>query len=261
MIQAVFQFLLPFLIAASVVVVITMIAEKFGTRVGGILGTVPSTIVVAFVFISINQGEVFASSAASVVPAEMAINLAFLFLFNLMAKRSVIGALVVSLLIWALLSTGLLISDLSSILLSSMIYLAVLLFIFYLMERPLKMRSSGSVNVEYTVGKIAFRGVFAGLIIGTSVVLSNVGDAIAGIFSVFPAIFLSTMMIMLKEHGANFSAGMGKSMILGSQTVVVYAIAIHFLYPEVGVILGSVAAYAISMIMVLALLFVRDRIS
>ena len=255
------QFLIPFIIASMVVVVITIIAERYGTRVGGILGTVPSTITVAFVFISVNQGEEFASRAASIVPAEMAINLVFLLIFTMLARRSTLVALLISLMVWIALSGLLLISDLNSILISSLIYLVSVLVIFFLMERILKMRSQGSVNIRYTPGKIAFRGLLAGFIIGTTVVLSNIGEVISGIFSVFPAIFLSTMLITLREHGASFSAGMGKSMILGTQTVMVYAVSIHFLYPEIGTLWGSLLAYLISMIIVMILLYVRKRIS
>ena len=106
MLGLIIQFALPFAIAAAVVVGVTIVAEKFGTKLGGILGTVPSTIVVAFVFISVNQGTGFASRAAVVVPAEMAINLVFLFIFSILVKRSFWLAVGLSLLVWAMLSTA-----------------------------------------------------------------------------------------------------------------------------------------------------------
>ncbi|MFO8051075.1 MAG: DUF3147 family protein [Thermoplasmatota archaeon] len=259
MLSIVLQFILPFIIAALVVVAITIIAEKFGTRVGGILGTIPSTIVVAFVFISINRGDDFASRAAAVVPAEMAINLVFLFLFTILARGSAWKALLFSLLIWAALSGALLLLHPHSVLLTSSIYFLTLLTLFLIMEKVVRMRSALSVKVRYTPAKIMFRGLFAGFIIGTTVLLSNIGETISGIFSVFPAIFLSTMLITLKEHGASFSGGMGKSMLLGSQTVVVYVLAVHFLYPLIGALWGTIASFMLSMIMVASLLFFRNR--
>lgn len=255
------QFLIPFLIASMVVVGVTVIAEKFGTRMGGILGTIPSTIIVAFVFISLNQGEEFASRASAVVPAEMAINLIFLFSFSILSKGGAFKALGISLSIWLVLSSILLIVEIESVLVSVAIYSSTLVVLFVLMERVLKTRSRGSVKVEYTAGKIAFRGLFAGVIIGTTVILSNVGEVISGIFSVFPAIFLSTMLITLKEHGSSFSGGIGKSMLLGSQTVVVYAVSVHFLYPEIGMFLGTLGAFGISLVMMGILLLLRERFS
>lgn len=261
MIDILLQFVLPFIIAAVVVVAITVVAERFGTKVGGILGTVPSTIVVAFVFISINRGEDFASGSASVVPAEMAINLVFLFLFTLLSKGSTWKALAISLSVWALLSLVLLISNLQIIWITLGIYYVTVTVLFLILEKKVKMRSAGSVKVKYTPGKIVFRGLFAGFIIGVSVILSNIGEVISGIFSVFPAIFLSTMLITIREHGSSFSGGMGKSMILGSQTVVIYAVAIHFLYPVAGILIGTIISYAISMLMVATLMLLRDKVS
>lgn len=262
MLEVLIQFIIPFIIASSVVVGVTVIAEKFGTRIGGILGTVPSTIIVAFVFIAMNQGEDFASRAVAIVPAEMAINLVFLFSFSILSSRTgAVKALIYSLVIWTLFSAALLFIEVHSVLVSYIIYSATLLFLFVMMERVLKMRSRGSVKVKYTPGKIAFRGIFAGFIIGTTVLLSNIGEVISGIFSVFPAIFLSTMIITLREHGSRFSGGIGKSMLLGSQTVVVYAISVHFLYPVAGIFLGTVISFLISIVIMGVLLIIRDRFS
>ena len=255
------QFLLPFIIAALVVVGVTIIAEKFGTKLGGILGTVPSTIVVAFVFISLNRGEAFASRAATVVPAEMAINLAFLFIFSILVKRSFWLAVGLGLLVWAMLSTALLLTNLQILTISVIIFCGTIAILFVMLEFVLRTPSSAPVKVHYTPTKLAIRGLFAGFIIGVTVLLSNVGEVISGIFSVFPAIFLSTMVITYREHGAGFSSSIGKSMLLGSQTVAVYAIAVHFLYPWIGTLLGSLAAYGISMLVVAALLVLRNRIS
>jgi len=61
--------------------------------------------------------------------------------------------------------------------------------------------------------------VIAGIIIALAVVLSNEGEVVSGIFSVFPAIFLSTLFIMSREHGSEFAGGIAKSMIIGTPTV------------------------------------------
>ena len=43
-----FQIILPFILSAMIVIIIMFIAERYGTKIGGILGTLPSTIVIAF---------------------------------------------------------------------------------------------------------------------------------------------------------------------------------------------------------------------
>ena len=84
MLSIAFQTIIPFIVSAFVVIIITIIAEKFGTKTGGILGSLPSTIIVAYVFIALNKGPDFASKSVAVVPAEIGINILFLFIFTIL---------------------------------------------------------------------------------------------------------------------------------------------------------------------------------
>ncbi len=243
MIDIVLQSVFPFILSALIVVVITMVAEKYGTKVGGILGTIPSTIIIAFVFIAISQGVIFASKAAAVVPAELGINVIFLLLFALFAHRSTILAFVVSLAAWSFLSALLLVFNATNILLSIVIYVLCFALSFTLLEKVVHVPSQGKVTVHYTPMKIALRGLLAGIIITISVLLSNVSDVLSGIFSVFPAILSSTML-----------------MIFGISSVGVYATVIHILYPLYGIAIGTVVAFCISVLFTLLLFSVRKKL-
>lgn len=253
------QTVLPFILSASVVILITVIAEKYGTKIGGILGTLPSTIIIAFIFIALNKGINFATRSAAVVPAEMGINLVFLLVFVLLAYKSTSKALIGSLSIWTLLSTVLFLSSLESILISILIYILGLLIVFITLEKIKKIPSHGTVKVHYTTKKIMLRGIVAGSIIALAVYLSNIDAALSGIFSIFPAIFTSTMIITVTEHGPDFSAAMAKSMTLGSQSVMTYVIAIYFLYTQFDIINGTIIAFIIAFIVSLILLKLRKK--
>ena len=109
-----------------------------------------------------------------------------------------------------------------------------------------KVASGMGMAMHYTWQKILLRGLFAGSIIGLAVLLANVGAALSGIFSVFPAIFLSTMTIFVVEHGPIFAGAMAKSMMFGSLTTVSYATAIFYLYPPYGIVWGMLLAYVIA---------------
>ncbi len=254
------QTIIPFILSALVVIIITIIAEKFGTKVGGILGTMPTTIIIAFIFIALNKGVNFASKSVAIVPAEMGINLVFLLVFVILAYKSLIKAIFGSMIIWAILSTILYFYELANIMISILIYLASLICIFYILEKKLNIKSTGKITVHYTPPKIFFRGLLAGTIIAISVFLSNTSAALSGIFSIFPAIFSSTMIITAKEHGPDFSAGIAKSMIFGSMSVMSYAFSIHFLYPLYGIVIGTIIAFLISTIVTLVLFKSKEKI-
>jgi len=255
------QLVLPFFLSALIVVLITVVAEKFGTKVGGILGTLPSTIIVAYVFIALNKGVDFASNSVSVVPAEMGVNLVFLVLFIYLLYRSLNVALVVGFSFWIVLSSILYLTDLQDIYISFLVYSVSMFATFVLLERVVKIKSVSKRKVHYTTRKILFRGVLTGFIITISVLLSNVGEVLSGIFSIFPAIFTSTMIITYRDHGPDFSAGMAKSMILGSWSVMSYAVAIHFLYPLYGILVGSIVGFLFSLFVTVVIFLLRERIS
>jgi len=260
MINLLSQIALPFILSAFVVIFITVIAEKYGTKVGGILGTLPTTIIVAFVFIAINKGADFASRSVAVVPAEMGINLWFLLIFVILAYRSLTIALASSFTMWAVLSGILYYTNLADIYISFLIFAISMVITFLILEKIIKIKSQGKVKVKYTLPKILFRGVMTGIVITISVLLANIGEVLSGIFSVFPVILTSTMVITYHEHGPDFSAGIAKSMIFGCWSVMSYAVVIHFLYPVYGIIVGSIAGFFIGLIISLIILLLRNKI-
>jgi len=260
MITILYQSLLPFFFSALVVIFITIIAEKFGTKVGGILGTLPSTIIIAFIFIAYTKGVVFASEAIAVVPAELGINLVFLFIFVILANRSLSFAMGASFVVWAILSTIIYFANITNIYVSLAIYGVVLACTFLFLEYYKKIPSVDKVHIHYTPMKILFRGVLAGFIIAISVMLSNFGATLSGIFSVFPAILSSTMLISYHEHGPEFAVGMAKSMTFGVSSVCTYAVLIHFLYPIYGILVGTIIAFASSFALTMVLFKFRNKI-
>jgi hypothetical protein len=254
------QSILAFFLSALVVILVTIVAEKYGTKIGGILGTLPSTIIIAFVFIGLDQGITTASKSVAVVPAGMAINLLFLVCFAVLSYRSLFLAILGSFSLWTLCAILLYIYDITNIWLSLVVFILSFLCTFVFFEYVKKTRSASNVKVKYTAIKIMFRGVIAGIVIAISVILSTTSPVLSGIFSIFPAIFFSTMLISVREHGSDFAAGIAKSMIYGSPSVVSYACAIHFLYPIYGILVGSIIAFFSSVGITLILYLFRTRI-
>ena len=254
------QAIIPFILSAAVVILITIIAEKYGTKTGGIIGTIPSTVVVAYIFIALNKGTVFASDSISVVPAEIGVNIVFSFILISILKRSIYSAFAASFIFWAIFSYILWYINFENIYISVLIFFISMIISFYALEKIIKIKSVGKKQVHYTTIKILFRGFLAGSIISISVLLSNIGEVISGIVSVFPVIVLSTVIISYFEHGPDFAAGIVKSMIFGCTSVVGYAVTIHFLYPVYGIVWGSIAALIVSLVIAMVILKLRNKI-
>jgi uncharacterized membrane protein (GlpM family) len=252
--------IIPFAVSALVVVLITVIAEKYGTKTGGIIGTLPSTIIIAFLFIALDKGVHFAAASVAIVPAEMGINLIFLAAFAFLAKRTIPTATVGSLLLWTVLTILLFYTDVISIFISLFVFVICLILTFISLDKIKKITSQTTVMVHYTPLKLLGRSIIAGTVIALAVSISNINAMLSGIFAVFPAIFLSTMLISRKEHGSEFTGAMAKGMIYGSSSVVSYAVGIFFLYPLIGILTGTIAAFLLGLLTSLILFILRKKI-
>ncbi len=238
---------LSFVLAAAWVSMSTVVTERLGTKVGAVVTTLPSTLVVALFFIAVDEGPGLAADVAAVVPAEMGINVVFLAVFVAASGRGLPAALVASLGAWTALSAGLFVLDPGGLYVSLPIFLVGVAGTTLWLRARHHFEQRPGRRIAYTPGEIAFRGLFAGLMIALSVVAARLsGPVLGGILSVFPAIFTSTMVILYLRQGREFSGATGTLMIVGSANVVVYSVVVVFAFPPLGAIWGTVAALVVS---------------
>jgi hypothetical protein len=99
------------------------------------------------------------------------------------------------------------------------------------------------------------RGCAAAVAIGVAVHLATVGDALAsGVMSIFPAIFLTSMLALWLAQGEAVPAGAIGPMMLGAMSVSTYALLVALLYPlstsTAGLIAASCAAWLAAVLLV-----------
>ena len=93
-------------------------------------------------------------------------------------------------------------------------------------------------------GVILSRGIAAAAAIGVAVYLSGLGmPLIAGLASVFPAIFLTTMVGLWISQGPEVPTGAAGPMMLGGSSVGAYALIGIWALPEHGMVLGSIISW------------------
>ena len=244
---------LSFIIAAVWVSIATVLAERAGSRVGGVVATLPSTLVVALYFMSVEEGTAFASDVAEVVPAEMGVNVVFLALFAMMAHRGLAAALGASLGGWAALSALLLWAAPGTLLLTVPMFAVAATVMTLWLHRARGFSQMGGQHIVYTGSEISFRGLLAGMMIAISVAAASLaGPVLGAVLSVFPAIFTSTMVILYLRQGPEFTGATGSVMILGSANVVVYAMLAAWLLPAMGALNGTALSLALSYVWSLA---------
>ena len=91
------------------------------------------------------------------------------------------------------------------------------------------------------------RGVLAGACIMGAVLLTTVaGPVAAGVASVFPAIFVTTMVSVWWAQGRQVQAGAVGPMMLGSSAVAGYAVLAAWTFPALGAAAGAATAWLLA---------------
>jgi hypothetical protein len=237
---------LSFIVGGSWITLATIFAEKFGTKVGGVLAGIPSTTVIAFFFIAWTQSPAFASEALNITPSIMAIDAIFVLLYVFFLKYTSKFAIPLALLFWALMALGIISLEFSDFALGVLFCLLMLPATYYLFEKVFKTASEPKKKMHYSIGQLLFRAILSGTIISSSVLLAKLGGPlIGGAFSCFPAVFLSTMIISQKVHGPRFSAALMKTLTINALlSVTAYIVAAKYTYLHFSLIPATALAFA-----------------
>lgn len=254
------EILLPGILAGIVAIGVTLAIERWGGRLGGLLGTLPTTIVPASYGIAEQSVSEEAFQAAMyAVPVGMLLDAMFLYCWRLIPRllpdwpvRLLLPCVTaLSLVAWfaaavgAVLGMGALRDITSSLAPLGWAVTGCIAAVGVLacLRAPRSPRGSRKVGAITLVG----RGLFAGSAISVAVWLVAVsGPIAAGVAAIFPAIFTTTMVSLWLSQGRAVQAGAVGPMMLGSTSVAAYAVLAAWSVPAFGIAGGSVVAWVLA---------------
>lgn len=239
---------LTFCVGGLWVTLTTIVAESLGPRLGGWVGGLPSTIVVTLFFAGLVESAQVASELTTTIPLVIGINSVFLLVYAILAPRGLAVGLGVSLLVWFFLSSLPVVFGLDNFVLSLVALLLVSSFSYYILEHKVDLPPQPKLSIHLEPIQLAARAVFSGLVTALAVALTKLGGPIlGGVFAVFPAVYVSTLVITSRSHGIDFSRALTKTLLpSGVLTVLIYSIAARYLFPIWGIFLGTLGAYLVS---------------
>ena len=239
------RLILAFAVGSIWVATVTVVTERKGTA-WSILGGLPSTAAISLLFIGLNQSVEAAVDTSVVLPLIFSVSNAFLLFYAVLAKKGFGKGLGTSLFVWFAASAAIVVHGISDYIVCLIVGGVISIIIFFMFTR-LKLPQLGSQDRLYGNREIAIRGLIAGSLVASSVLLSQTsGPIIGGIAASFPAVYTSTIIILKYSRGTDFSRSMTKSLAFsGILTVIPYSVAVNFLYPIVGVWIGTLLAYLV----------------
>ncbi|MFA6528791.1 MAG: DUF3147 family protein [Candidatus Gracilibacteria bacterium] len=239
--------ILSFLIGGFWISATTLFTENKGSKIGGLISGLPSTILLACVFIGITQEPDFVAQAMQTLPLALIIDNIFLLILILLIGKGLFKSLTIGLAAWLLLAIGFNYITGLNYYLSILIFLTVTFCILFVTEKILKIESAKENKKPYTKTQIITRGLFGGMIIATATITAKLlGTYWAGIMSAFPAMFMSSMIILSRNQSPKFAQATGKILILSSISPLIFSSAVIYTYPHFGIVFGTIISYLIA---------------
>jgi hypothetical protein len=209
------QIITSFIVGGGFVAFLSFIAERASEKIAGIIISLPSTIAISLFFIGWALSPEKVAEVAHLLPFSVGVVMVFASIYIYLSRIklpklwSIIFCSTVSVLLWFLISLPLAIYKFSNLGLSIAGYLFLTgIGYFFLTMRP--QEHSKHVLLKYSSTEKFIRAGFAGFFIALAVYLSKTSGPFWGsVFSGFPAVFLSTLMIfqkhmlrmLLRSHG------------------------------------------------------------
>ncbi len=254
--------ILAFTVGGAWVSSATLVAERYGSALGGLVGGLPAISIVSFLFIGLNQGPATASQATAVFPLALSFTMSFLLVYAILSERGFQLAFVGALLVWVGLSTITVYLNLRNLFFSVGVFLSAASIYFYVFKMKMKLPHIGGAHMVYSPAQVAFRAIVGGSIVALAVLSSQLGGPeLGGIASSFPAIFSLTLFFTYKTRGMPLSRALTKPLLIsGGLTAFPYSLLVGYLYPILGVGLGTLVALSCSVpLVVLAHFLINIR--
>lgn len=238
-----------FVLGGLAVATFTTAAERLGSRLGGLLLSFPVKVVISLVFIALGEGLAVASASAQAVPAAMGANVAFLGATALFARRlRPDGAVAAGLATWLLVATAIVLVPARGVLAAFATWAVLAAASFLLLQRA----GARGARKAKDPGRFTWRGLLsrtlgAGLVVAGSVWIAHAGGAyLGGLAAAFPSGFITTMVILTRRHGPEFTAITARTMIAGSLAPTLFAIVVALTIERAGLLASILAGLAVA---------------
>jgi hypothetical protein len=246
--------------------IIIIATERKGGKLGGFLVGIPSTSALSFFFTGLYVSPSAAVSATNVFPVFMSLAGIMLLCFGFAAKRGFAFGLAVSVMIWFIACYLVISSQLNDFELSLALSLAVSLMVYYGFRWWLKPRPAGKMKPRQTKHLLALRFASTGGVVALAVLMGQLGIPILnGMLAAFPVLTISSLIAIQMDEGTGETIqarGMTMSMMVSIMLICIpYSIAVHYLYPSLGIMYGTAIAFAVAIVIGLPYYFlIEDRL-
>ncbi|MBI5554013.1 MAG: hypothetical protein HY917_04725 [Candidatus Diapherotrites archaeon] len=258
-----FILLIKTAVAISVVLLMSVLAEKVSPKLAGVLGGAPTGTPITLFFYGLESGAEFASKSAIFNLAGLLAMGTFFYLYfiapRLLKTNNVAGSVLLAFGGYAFviyLLHQITFEPFTATLLAVLI-IPVFMYLFRkLPDMPVKQKAKLGVKT------LALRAVAAaGIILFITTIASAVGPTWAGLFSAFPTTVLPLLLIIHFTYGTPYTDAILKGIPLGWLSLIAYNLVVYFAYPAYGIFMGTAMAFGVAGMYLTGYVLFKSRFS
>lgn len=247
------QLITSFFVGGICATLLSIFAERANKQIAGIIIGLPTTILLSYIFIAWVLGTDSIASVAPTTPLSTGVALIFLLVYLKIARSLCVSkiplisiSLIGGLAVWFAIMIPIGRMHFSNLWLSVALQLLICLAGHLILVKAHKVDSKPR-KINYTWPQKIGRAAFTGLVIVTATLLAKlIGPVWGGVFSGFPAVFSSTLVILHLMHDTDFLYHVFYTAPLGHLQCTVFIVAAVYLFPLLGIAGGFVLSYGIT---------------
>jgi uncharacterized membrane protein (GlpM family) len=248
------QLVTSFVVGGASLALLSLIAERASSKMAGIILSLPLTIAIGLFFTGWIASPEAVADAIVIIPAieaaVMTYTIAYLYLSKIKLPKlwSMIVCTLGGILAWMAVAVPVAIFELNSIWISIIIYIFFTGLAYYLITYKTHTKSNLE-PLKYSTGEKVVRAIFGGLIIVVVTYLSKTAGAFWGVmFSAFPAVFSSTLVIVHKNYDSDYLFKVWKNSPIAMNMFLAYGITAMYAFPAFGIWGGTLVCYLVSLV-------------
>ena len=219
------------------------LAERRGSKAGGLVLGFPSTVLLAIVFIGWTQSTQAAVLATSVIPAVHGINALYVLITVSLLGRRPWAGWGAGLAVWSACAALVVVSKFDDFAAGVLVYAALLAVSIWRIGRILPNDAEAARGRAAGPLLIALRGALGGAAVALAVLIAKLGGPlVGGVFAIFPAVFTGALLATAVSHGPAFSAAVMRSTLIGGTSCVIFAAAVRASFVPLGLAAGTVVS-------------------
>lgn len=211
------RLLLGFLVGGICVAATTAVAERHGSRLGGFIGGLPSTLAIALLFVALTGGREHAIQAAGIAPLSFGINGLYVLLFVALTRYGFLLSMSLSLAAWIAAQSAIVVHGAPTLGFAIAAWGICFCICWLGFKFGVTVEAQSSSGTASGFGNLLIRALASGVLVTVAAAAALWGGTvISGVLASLPVVLICSLFIAYHRVGLGFARALARSLVFSA---------------------------------------------